>query len=647
MADQERHLALPLAPRPVRWAGRSGCACSLPCGVSDFDTGTARRWASGAVPGWVPRLALPIAWVVAAGLATALSGGSCPAADPSVCGPDLGWALGASLTLATPVLLIAFPLLGCLTGALFGLYELVAEPDTAARIAFTLHGLACVLVAVLVISSRRRQGRVAAATGIHVPVPGRPPRPEPLPVLVAAVLLAGAVAGIVLWQFWTARDDRHLAAARRVEATVVGEVDDGYSVRLRLPDQEDEATVEVVDHYDVGTVVPVLVDRTGDRPWVAPVGEQPDDTFPLSAGLAAAGVAAAVGGWELTRRRMPARLAAGAPAVTVLAVRQDYEVELWDTDGTAAFAQLDVRPPVPVDDAAGAGAWTGPVGSGAPVRSADDLYRPPPEEDWPAEEQARFGADWRSQPAMRDPRPVPVRVTAVGDLRQGGWVALVDGDRVLWPARTLRVLAPGPSRDREDEDEPEDEEQDDLFRGTPVAAGPGVDVPFEARAPRRARLLGLAMLAGFSLGPLAAAFLAEGWFQTIVVVAMGAQLGFAGLGRVHVGVRLEQRQLVIRERFHTCDAPWAAIHGVRRDEDVLRLAWLPDMVMDVGPFAASPGTTPAELAERIGATVMRQRELALAAGDPGLRPVRRLAVPSVLVAVLYAAAVAATLLLSR
>lgn len=607
--------------------------------MTDFDVATARRWGRGAVPGWIPRLALPLAWAVAIGLALGFSTEPCRADDPSVCGPDLGFALAGSLTLATPVLLIAFPLLGCVSGMLFGLYELLTDPETAARIAFTVHGLVCAVVFALLIVSRRRQARVAAATGLHVPAPGRPPRPGPLPFAGAALLVAGAVAGIAGWHFWAARDDRHLAAATRVDATVLAEVDDGYSVRLRLPDREDEVTVEVVEHYPVGAVLPVLVDRSGDRPWVTPVGEPPDDTFPLSAGLAAAQVAAAIACWELGRRRLPTRLAAGAPAVTVLAVRRGDEVSLWDTDGNASFARLDVRPPEPVDHPAGGL----PRSAGTLFSwSAEDLDRSVQEEGRWASRLDRVDADRRSPPVAAV--STPVRVTAIGDLHQGGWVALVDGDRVLWPARTLRLSATRTDQAEEDEDEDEDE---DLFVGQPVASGPGVDLPFEARAPARVRLLGAVMLAGFALGPLAVAYLAEGWYQTIVGVAGGAQLGFAGLGRLRTGLSLTQRRLEIRDRFHTYDAPWAAIHGVRRDEGVLRLDWLPSVVMDVGPFATRPGTTPAELAERIGAAMMRQRERALAAGDPGLRPSRRLAAPSLVAAALYAAATVAALVLSR
>ena len=600
--------------------------------MAGLDLWTAQRWGRGGVPGWVPRGALVVGWVAAIVAGLGLDDDPCSAAEPSVCGPEVGWAVGAALLLATPILLVALPALGCLVGVLAGVVE-QWDRVPEARTAFTLHGLACAAVLVAMLLARRRQASVARTGTGRLAVRGPPPSTGPGLFAPAALLLLAAAGGLLLWHGWTTADQRHLAAADRMDARVVAEVDDGWAVRLVLPDRQDEVELDVVGSYEVGDVVPVLVDRTGDRPWVALVAEQPDPTFPLSAGLAAALAGIALAGWEVRRRRVPSRLAGGAPARTVLALHLGDEVELWDTDGSGPFARVPIRR----GPAAVHGHVESPVES--PVEVDED------EDAWVGvadEYAARFGAGWRGEAVVEDDDadedgPELVRMTAVGDLREGGWVALVRGPEVLWPLRTVRLLRRGTA-------DPDEAEREDRLRGTPVAPGPLVDLPLAARPTDRTRLLGAAMLLGFAAGPLAATRLATDWYETGLALCLGGYAGLAGLDRLRSGLRVEPDRLVVRHRWRVHEVPWAALHGARRDGDELRLAWYPDETVDLGPLAIAaptptpgntpaPGDTAAEVAQRVGAAVMRQREPARSTGGPVV--VSRWSRVAVAAAVLY------------
>lgn len=595
-----------------------------------FGIDAADRWTRAAVPGWVPRGILLAGWVLAFALASLLDSPPCSVADPSVCGPDLGWSVGASMLLATPVLLLVLPALGCLGGVGFGLFELATEPAPVARIAFVLHGLACAGVLVRMLIGRRRQGEPARAGGGRVAVPGPAPRTGPVDFIPPALLLIPAAGLLLLWHHGTVGDERHQAAAVRLDAVVVAEIDDGWTVRLQLPDRGDEVSVDVVDSYPVGAVLPVLVDRTGAKPWVTLVAEPPDPTFPLAAGLGVVLLALATAGGALRRHRATAGLLAGAPAVSLLGLRRADEVDLWDADLTRSFGRIRIRwasPDPTTDESTDEEFWDEDELSAADAEDFGAAWREPADDDL----EARFGL-------IEVPSRNPVPMVAVGDLRQGGWIALLDGTEVLWPVWTVQAL-----RRTGDEEEWEPEDDGDLFRGAPIEPGPAAELPLTAGPPVRTRLLGAAMTIGAGAGPLAAAFLAENCFQVVVALIAGAGLLHSGLRRVTVGVRLHRDRLTVRETWWVHEVPWAAVHGARRNGGELRLAWRPDVIIDTGPFAPGDAAA-AEQAERLGGAVMRQRALALAAGDPGRPPVARWNPAGVGAALLYLAAVVAAVL---
>jgi hypothetical protein len=571
--------------------------------VADLDLWTVQRWQRGAVPGWVPRGVLVLAWLVAIAV-TVGSEGPCTAAEPAACGPEVGWAVGASLLLATPVLLVLTPALGCAVGLLAGVVE-QWDRVPEGRIAFALHGLACAVVLAGMLVSRRRQAAAVREAGTRLAVPGPVPRSGPGRFLAAGALLLAAAGCLALWQHWSGNDRRHLDAAQRMDARVIADVEDGLAVRLRLPDRQDEVQLDVVGSYAPGQLVPVLVDRTGAEPWVVLAAELPDPTLPLSAGLALVLLAAVTTGAEVARRRVPTRLAAGAPAVTVLGLCRDDEVELWDTDGSGPFARVPIR----VD--------------------ADG-------EDYPQDgDLARFVAAWRGETV---PEEAPVRLTAVGDLRQGGWVALIGDAAVLWPLGTVRLLSRADAPSADDEDP---------VRGRPIRAGSPGGLPVAYGPPMSSKLLGAAMLLGLVLGPLTAAWLAEDGYQALIALAIGGQVGLTGLARLRPGVRLEPDRLVVRDGWKVHDIPWASLYAARRDGDELHLAWRPREHTELGPLAApSLGGTAAEAATVVGEAVMAQRARARAAGEPAGPATSRWSGAVLAAAMLYAGAALATLLLS-
>lgn len=147
-----------------------------------LSTDDAARWARAGVPHWVPRLLLTAGWLVASALTVASgdAGPACQAGDPTICGPDLSDAAGIVLWLATPVLLLWLPPLGCLAGAGFALAVVAADE---AGPAMATHGLACAATGLWMLAAAVRQRAVArrAAGGLTAVLPSRLGHPCPGP----------------------------------------------------------------------------------------------------------------------------------------------------------------------------------------------------------------------------------------------------------------------------------------------------------------------------------------------------------------------------------------------------------------------------------------------------------------------------------
>ena len=579
--------------------------------VPAFGAPEASGWSRGSLPWWVPSVALVAAWVLAFAAATAGDTERCSAADPSVCGPDVGFAVAAVALFATPVLLWWIPLAGCLTGALFGVLDVLEDEVTAARWSFGVHAALCVLAGLSLLADNRQRRRVASAAA----GPARatlPPGADPGglgPRSLAAVAVALAGLGLVGWYVHADRAEQaHLDRAVRVEGRVTALVDDGYGVRLRLPDGT-ETDVGVLDPYRVGDRMPVLRDPA-DPGWTRLVAEPADPTGWLTGGLSALLLAAVLAWRDESARRARRRLAtAGGPALRVRARVDGDDVELFVGARSGHRERVLARfPAFAVPTVAGRG--------GGEHADPDDAA-------------AEFGAAWRAEPGDR-PRdefapfeePAGEPVVVLGDLWLGGYVAAV-GDEVTWlPLAPLRPVRRFPHRlasvlrfgDRELAESGGPGEANDHValpgRPVPAASRPPDDLPWVLRPPAGDRRLGaiglLALLAG---APVALWSLGRPSLITSLLFATcGASLVAASWTLLTHSATLDHAELRLVGAWWEYRFPWRQVDGARLAGEDVVVGWAPENLTPIGRYATRTG-------EEVAAAVGALRELALR--EPG------------------------------
>lgn len=615
-----------------------------------MDAAAVRQWTAAGVPRRVARYALTLAWAGAFAAAVAGDHSVCSPDDPSICGPDLTFAVSAVALFATPILLVALPPAGCVAGVLFAGLDLRWDDVAVGRAAFGAHGLACAAVLGWLLVARRRQRSAALAAVSADPVGPAPGRGRMTPtfwLLALGLLVLGCVLALV-YRHEQADTARWLSAAVREQATVVALDSDRSTIELALPSYPDRVSVDVFDTeaYRVDSSVPVLVDPAGNPPRVVLVAEPPDDTFWLTGWLLAWALAAVLVGVDLSGRRALARIGSARPVLVLADVNVD-EAVLRPVGGGPPFAVVRLQLPrrahgdeEPEPEVPGSA-------SGRPhdPDEPDDWDEP---EELTPEEVADFGRAWRGEPTLGpvpfdadDWPPEPHTVAVLGDLREGGWVAVLDRGDLRWPSAPVR-RSPRPDRlfDAPAEDDPARAAYEDFlavldergdpspFPGEPVAAGtgPAPQLPHTLRPPVRDRLAGAAMLIALPAGPLLAFLHADHWYQALPVLAAGGAVGVAGIARLVVGIRLERAELVLRTATRVRHIPWPRLHGVRRMSEGLVLAWSPVEVAEIRAVGSTAGD-PGEL-------IMRQRSLALATGDPGSEPTGGWT-PTIPVAVVY------------
>jgi hypothetical protein len=345
--------------------------------------------------------------------------------------------------------------------------------------------------------------------------------------------------------------------------------------------------------------------------------------------------------------------------------------------------------PGPRDADAGAGPWQDREGWDDPSeqdRHPAEQDRRLAEEDgdddgwddegWDYETQAAFGRSWRGEEPP-DERFLPAEViedaVLVGALHDRGIAMLVTADAVLlptgrlragrlrrqetsasgapeasrpWPLALWRRLAGrrGTSADRD-----VSTGEDELFSGVPVRLEnlrQPPDLPLTARPPGRIRVVGaLMLLAGFVGYPVLVWLLRPNPVEAALMTAAFARLARAGAARLLNHLRLSHHQFEIAGTWRIHSVPWDRLHGVRRGGEMLSVAWQPDIVIDVGPFAAPGGESGRrDRAEQLGAAMLLQRRRALLGGLPGREISSR---PSLTWLVLAGAAVVALLSLWR
>ena len=621
-----------------------------------FDVASAREWAR-LVPWWVPRVVLTVGWVAATTVAIVVSDQPCTPSDPSVCGPALWFGYAGGLLLATPILLWTVPLAGCVTGALFSLLDVVYDTGQGIHIAFALFGSGCALMAWWLVVGRRRQTvlmrRVAGETRVAV-------SPEPIAsfgprVVLGVVLLMTAGASLLWYRHQVAGIDEHLAAAQRIEVPVTALDPAASQIVVRL-DASTTISIEVVsvDTYHVGESVPVFADRRGDQPWVQLVAEPDDETFWLSVAVLAAVLAGIVLGRQWRARMGCRRLGrSAAPAVDLL-------VEP-DSRGRAVLR-------VPEPGGRGPRLAIVPVVYASPDAAQDEDAEQSERGEWsqlwtPAE-RAAFARSWRGedtsgefdQPPPWQPAP-PQPATVVGDLRDGGWVALITDEHMLVPTAPLRMVRPRLimpwRRDVDVSDEEDRQRPGDLLPGHPVGpAAAAPPLPLVLRARRRDRVLGALLLLAAPTALLAVLVgLPEDWWQALAVLWTGGAVATRGWMRRSARVILQQAFLEVRAGFRRFRVPWARLHGVRQSDDRLYLAGDPDFGVQVGPFDARDVPQPPDddhppsctvTAERAAGLIMSVRERGLAAGDPGT-PIRQAPSNAAYLAIAYLITAIATI----
>jgi hypothetical protein len=625
----------------------------------------AARWSGLSVPAWVAKGALTAGWAAAFVAAAVGDTTTCTPDAPSLCGPDQGFAWWVVICLATPVLLVWLPLLGCVAGVAFALADQVFDHVTSARFGFGLHGLACAVVALWLLRSATAQQRIAsdAGHGVRAAVPtghGRPDTDWDLVRVVAAAVFALLGIGLLGWYSHVLQVERgHLAAAEQVTGRVVAVDDEDSSITVEASTTAGprRVTLGVLDTrtYPQGDTTPVLLD-VRDPTWARLVAEPQDATGWESAGLLALLLAVLVIARGLRARRARERLWTGEyPALRVWVVPDE-------AGNAVVFADSGARPDVvtasPVarlplawapeedDDSQNEVPNAMVVVSGHPLQPAG--YAGEADDDeWALGTQAAFGRAWRGEEQPDDIQPLhpsgpePEPAVLLGSLRDRGWALLLTQDDVLQPSGPLRLHrgSPGSASDARPRlpsrlpfgpwrthagDERQAGEGDDAFLpGAPVRqaqAGP-IELPMVAAGPVRTRTVGVCMLVAALAGVPALLLLAGlGWYERGLAVLVGGRVLLGGTARLVEQVRLSHTHLQVVGSYRVHSVPWERLHGVRRDGARLAIAWQPDVVADVGPFHAD-GTEASDeaRAERLGAVMLTLRRRAfvdMAAGRP-------------------------------
>ncbi|WP_341360842.1 hypothetical protein V5H98_06740 [Georgenia sp. M64] len=585
-----------------------------------------RRWA----------VVLVVAWSAAFALSVVTDTVPCSPADPSVCGPDTGFAVFVVPLLATPLLLLLRPALGAAAGVVFAVGDVALDDHLPANVAFGLVGAGCAMYLWRILRGRRRQRLLTGGTRVPGPVSEQPePDSWDLVRVGAAVLLLLGALGLAGWYARSvAVEEDRLARSVVVDGEVVAVDDVDYLLDVALGDGGARRTVTVpvlepTDHT-VGASVPVLLDPAApDRSTL--VAEPPDHTGWLSAALGAATAAALLLVAEVRRRRAVRELWVGAAHRTEVVLLPDGSgsVLLLPVGGAGGSGGRHALRPlgrVPVafavprasdDSAVDAGGE--PDADGEPdTDGATYADGPGPDDELDlettrrleAEAVALFGQVWRDEvhwTAMLDDDdlaglevPVEQSATVVGSLHEGGYVLVVTEDEVLVPDGPVRPTTDGGWQERGaaagrgaldalrrtftgadadgDAVVPADPAPipEEGPPGHAVAPGPVTGTVVVGTTQAR-RAVGVALVvAGLLGGPAWVRWMTEGdWFQALSAAFAAVTVLLAGTRRALTEVRGETSGLTVVTGMWRYQVPWSSFHGVRRDGTGLWLAWEP------------------------------------------------------------------------
>ena len=509
----------------------------------------AARWAGTVVPSWLYRWLMPVVWLGAIVASVAGDTRPCSIEDPTVCGPDRTFSLAMIACFASLVLLWWQPIVAAVAGVVFMVVDLRYDDITSAQIGWTVYGVLCAVLLIWIFTSRRRQHSLAARMPRQqAEVPAAATIGVTSRLLVAgALLLVGAAAlGLMHWQ--DQREETHVRRAVEQTAVVKGVNKDGDLV-LQLPNGSSH-TVTVVDHYDTGAQVPVLVDPA-DSDWLRLRAELADNTpwYTVAGGAWALAVLFLLRDIRLRGARprrswngpaLPVRIAPDASSAFAVRSADDavllgfLDTELDDEESDLrlfdAFTALD-------EDE-----------GGAPAK----LKR-----EW-AETLKRYRGD----------------ALLVGDLAEGSWPTLVIGDQVLRPVSPFR--APRSMPWRAETTEGLSEQDTDSSKPSKPSLDPAREVPtlpWEVPLQARSWWSLPALIAVLVVGPVAVGTLANWgeWFPALMATAVGAQLVHSLGSRAFFRVTATATDLWIRTGWFERRLSWRGVEAVEVEEEGLSL----------------------------------------------------------------------------
>jgi hypothetical protein len=245
-----------------------------------------RRWLHGLQVWHAARFVVMVEFLV-----TIVVSGSavtrCSAVHPSICGPSTQGDWAFALAILTGLLLLAAPGLGCVTGIGVGVLGAARDPTLGAR-GWWAAGAALsvgLLVSLLLIRHRQRQVTAARMHPLTPSADGTARTRIRLRdwAVVPGVLAAAGIVAMVLYSHDAANSHRHEQNAQRAMAIVDGRYSGYITVQvLEVTPRDQLLIVDVgVQHagiYELGEEVPVMVDLTGNGPWVRLVAEPNDPT---------------------------------------------------------------------------------------------------------------------------------------------------------------------------------------------------------------------------------------------------------------------------------------------------------------------------------------------------------------------------------
>ena len=450
-------------------------------------------------------------------------------------------------------------------------------------------------------------------------------------------------------------EQAHLRHAVSEPATVTATNDVNGTITV-LTRSGHRYTLETLDTYGRGSVVPVLTDPDNpDENWVRLIAEPDDATDWESTGLAALLLAGLLVCRADSARRARRRLLAGEHPALATQVRTDEfgRVTVFAADDRVYRTPLAVIPGTRV--VGQSGRWHPHVQPAA--HTGPD-----------ADEIARFGRLWRGEnrPGDSSGEATPYlpaaltgseSATLLGRFATGSWVAVVtDSGTLLLPDAPLR--RPGHGRItlpwRRNTAEATDRSSPSYWLADPSrrpvdavgASTPGP--PVTARRPLRVRLSGaLVALAGLAVAPTVVliGLPDDSWIDRLTMLWGGGWLVAAGVTRVTWRLILDRRQIIVARTLTVLRLPWERVHGVRIDGHRVAVAYEPTNIVVLESLRA-PGyladpTGRANDADRVAIVMSWLRELALAAGRTGARPRTVVHLPVLVALLCYATLVAA------